>query len=39
MTKMMAELWEIIERQTQLIKDLTKTIAEQENLIDELMKG
>lgn len=39
MTKVLAELWKIIEEQSQLIKKLTQKVAEQENLIDELLKG
>lgn len=37
--KVLAELWKIIEEQSQLIKKLTQKVAEQENLIDELLKG
>lgn len=39
MTKVLEELWKIIEKQSSLIKDLTNRVAEQENLIEELLKG
>lgn len=39
MTKTLQELMKIIESQTNLIKDMALKIAEQENLIDELLRG